>query len=219
MTSSNTTILIKKSTQSGNTPPALANGEIAINTADGKLFYSDPIGIVKHISNQNSFATINVGSTLINATSPTDILNFAAGDNIIAYADPITKTITLSAVLLANSAAYTTVYYGPNQEAAATANSYVTSTTDQVVIDTFPTYFYQSAKYEVQMTSGSNYHAIELRVLHDGTSAWLAQYGSVHTNGILGSFDATISDGNFQLLFTPVNAVTTIRFLRTSLVI
>lgn len=214
MTSSNTTILIKKSTQSGNTPLALANGEIAINTADGKLFYSDPIGIVKYISNQDSFATINVGSTLVNATSPNDILNIVAGNNIVTHADAITKTITLSV-----NPQFRTVYFGPNEEAAATANSYVTSNTSQVVVDTFPANQYQSAKYEVQMTSGPNYHAIELRILHDGTSTWLAQYGSIHTSGILGSFDSVIIDGNFELLFTPINAITTVRFYRTSLVI
>jgi hypothetical protein len=47
---SNTTIQLRHSTESGNVPVSLANGEIAINTQDGKLFYADPSGIVKEFS-------------------------------------------------------------------------------------------------------------------------------------------------------------------------
>ena len=42
----NTTIEIKYSQVSGNTPSSLANGEISINTADGKLFYKAPSGTI-----------------------------------------------------------------------------------------------------------------------------------------------------------------------------
>ena len=42
----NTVIQLKYSTATGNAPVALANGEIGINSRDGKLFYSTPTGIV-----------------------------------------------------------------------------------------------------------------------------------------------------------------------------
>jgi hypothetical protein len=42
----NTTIEIKYSQVSGNTPSSLANGEISINTADGKLFYKSASGTI-----------------------------------------------------------------------------------------------------------------------------------------------------------------------------
>ena len=43
----NTSIQLKYSTVTGNTPSSLALGELAINSFDGKLFYSDPSGNVK----------------------------------------------------------------------------------------------------------------------------------------------------------------------------
>lgn len=46
----NTTIQLRHSTQTGNTPVSLANGEIAINTQDGKLYYADPSGTIQEIS-------------------------------------------------------------------------------------------------------------------------------------------------------------------------
>lgn len=43
---SNTVIELKHSRVIGNTPSSLANGEISINTADGKIFYKDPNGSI-----------------------------------------------------------------------------------------------------------------------------------------------------------------------------
>lgn len=42
----NTVIQLKHSTVQGNVPVSLANGEISINTRDGKLFYAEPDGTV-----------------------------------------------------------------------------------------------------------------------------------------------------------------------------
>ncbi len=47
---SNTTIQLRHSTETGNVPVSLANGEIAVNSQDGKLFYADPTGTVQEFS-------------------------------------------------------------------------------------------------------------------------------------------------------------------------
>ena len=46
----NTLIQLKFSTVASNVPSSLANGEIAINSADGKLFYSSPSGSVTYLN-------------------------------------------------------------------------------------------------------------------------------------------------------------------------
>jgi hypothetical protein len=231
MTTSNTTILIRKSVISGNTPSELANGEIAINTADGKLFYADPVGNILNITNQNTFGTVNANSTLIIASNSTDTLSLVAGENIRIDGDGINKQITISAistdtftdgvfsgdVIANNLLANTSMSIGGVSN--ITSNSFTTTSTSQIPIDIFSITNYRSAKYEVQITSGSDYHVIELRALHDSTNVWLAQYGEITTNGSLGSFDASIVSGDFQLLFTPTNSSTIIRFYRTTLTI
>ena len=45
----NTTIQLKYSVVTSNTPSSLANGEVAINGADGKLFYRTPSGTIQSI--------------------------------------------------------------------------------------------------------------------------------------------------------------------------
>jgi hypothetical protein len=95
------------------------------------------------------------------------------------------------------------------------ANSNTTSAVAQVSVDSFVTSTYRSAKYLVQMSSGTSYHMVELSIIHDGTNVYLSQYGEVNTGGSLGSFDASISGGILTLLFTPTNASTTIKLTRT----
>ena len=209
----NTTIQIRKSGISGNTPSGLEHGELAINYADGKLFYKDDADLISYISNQDTFATINANSTLILATSTTDVLDVVPGNNITIIGDSINKKLTISTV---DSPSFNgSVTFG--NLSSLTSVEYQTSSTSQVSVDFFQASQFRSAKYYVQLTSGANYHVIELRVLHDGTTVYMIQYGEMYTNISLGTFDAEITGGFLYLLFTPVNASTTVKLTRNTI--
>jgi hypothetical protein len=98
----NTTLQLKKSGVTGNVPNSLAYGELALNYADGKLFYKAANGSIASIStggaggSSDSFATINVNSSLILASSPYDTLSIIPGNNITISADTINKSITIN---------------------------------------------------------------------------------------------------------------------------
>jgi hypothetical protein len=102
---------------------------------------------------------------------------------------------------------------------AIASNTKTTSSAVQQTIDTFSKSVYRSAKYEVQVTSSSNYHVIELRIMHDGATVYMAQYGEMYTSVPLGVFDAEISGDNLNLLFTPVNSINTIKLTRSAITI
>jgi hypothetical protein len=61
---------------------------------------------------------------------------------------------------------------------------------------------HRSVKYQVQITQGSNYHSTELNAIHDGTTVYLTEYGTVFTGSSLATFDATITSGNMLLQVT-----------------
>ena len=61
---------------------------------------------------------------------------------------------------------------------------------------------YRSVKYNVQITQGSNYHTTEINVLHNGTTAYITEYGTIFSGSSLATFDATISSGNILLQIT-----------------
>jgi hypothetical protein len=95
-----------------------------------------------------------------------------------------------------------------------TSNTVTTSATGQAVLDSFATSALASAKYFVQVKSGTDYHTTEVIVVQDATNVWLTEYGSIQTGPSLGTFSADINTGNCRLLFTPTNATNTIRSIR-----
>jgi hypothetical protein len=104
-----------------------------------------------------------------------------------------------------------------NTHAVLESTEITTASISQTTLDAFATATYRSAKYLVQMTSGSAYHMIELSLIHDGTTVHLSQYGEVKTGSSLGSFDASISSGTLSVLFTPTNSTTTVKATATLL--
>jgi hypothetical protein len=152
---SNTTIQLKKSGQSGNTPADLNYGEVAINYADGKLFYKNGVGI-KSIENQKTFSTINANNSLIIATTPTDILSLVAGSNITINSNTTTKTVTINSIsddtvafaayAQANTAAANTVYLNAVNDLQ---NTNITS------VNTFTQAAYNKANNALANTSGA----------------------------------------------------------------
>jgi hypothetical protein len=99
----NTTIAIKKSATGSAVPSSLVFGELAINYADGKIYYKNVNSSIVEFSpttgGTNSFGTVNANSTLVIADSPGGILTFIAGDNISIVGDAINDRITVSANL------------------------------------------------------------------------------------------------------------------------
>jgi hypothetical protein len=127
MTIANTTLVLKKSGTSGNVPSTLANGELAINYADGKLFYKTPSGTIASITGSgsgggDSFSTINVNSSLIIATSNTDTLSFSASNGISVTANTISKTIVIDGDI---GVTFTQAAFNAANAAFNTANSVV----------------------------------------------------------------------------------------------
>ena len=98
----NTTLKLKKSGQSGNVPSSLSFGELALNYADGRLFFKHANGSIASIStgsSTQSFATINANASLILATSPTDTLTISPGNNVTISTDTVNKKITINSVI------------------------------------------------------------------------------------------------------------------------
>lgn len=143
---SNTSIQLKKSGATGNTPSGLAFGEVALNYADGKLYYKNSLGGTSYISNQFSFDTINANNSLILATGVSDTLSFVAGNNISISTNTTTKTITIdssggSIDQFARDAANSAGSYANAAFAAANTGG---SSTDQTARDTANASFAQA---------------------------------------------------------------------------
>lgn len=98
----NTTIQLKKSSTPSAVPSSLEFGELAINYADGKLYYKNTNSQIAEISGSgggggNSFGTVNANGVLIISDTSGDVLTLEAGDNITIVGDAINDKIIISA--------------------------------------------------------------------------------------------------------------------------
>jgi len=95
-----TKIRLKKSGATGNTPSVgeLEFGELALNYADGILYYKDAANTIQQISGavSNTFDTISANGTLLIPDSNADILSINSGDGIDVIGDGLNDTITIN---------------------------------------------------------------------------------------------------------------------------
>ena len=82
----------------------------------------------------------------------------------------------------------------------------VTANATPILIDSFLTSEYSSAKYLVQIKDGSAIQAAELLLVQDTTDAFITTYGILSNNGELGTFTANVSSGNVNLFYTSTSA-------------
>lgn len=80
------------------------------------------------------------------------------------------------------------------------------SSTSLTTINTLGISTYRSAKYQIQITQGTDYQATDVLVAHNGTNSNLVEYGSIATNDYLGEFSSTISGGNALLQIRMVSS-------------
>ena len=147
------------------------------------------------------------GSRLVNG------LDYTATDGTsITILETITGTIEIVSLSRATFSDNTT-------RTLQSSTTELTTTTADQVTDKFQAAAYRTAKYLVQFTAGTDYHTTEVLLIHDGTSAYITEYGTIFTNASLGTIDADISGGYVRLLVTPTNINTTVKTQRISVTV
>jgi predicted TIM-barrel enzyme len=68
---------------------------------------------------------------------------------------------------------------------------------------------YRSVEYTIQATEGSNFHTTKILALHDGSTAYHTEYGTIFNNVGISTYDVDVSGGNIRLLATPASSSTT----------
>ena len=91
------------------------------------------------------------------------------------------------------------------------------------VVDNFDATVWRMVKYIVSISNtaaGANkFYATELTVLVDGTNINVTEYGTIDTNGNIGTINVSRTGNTVALTVTPVSGITpiTVRFARIGL--
>jgi len=105
-------------------------------------------------------------------------------------------------------------------QTAVTGTTTTVATTSQTVTDQFSTTEFRSAEYLVQITQGSSYQVSKILLVHDGTTPYITEYGTLLSGSTLGTLDVDITGGNARLLVTMANATSaSVKVSRTSIIV
>jgi hypothetical protein len=88
-----------------------------------------------------------------------------------------------------------------------------TTSTSETTLDSFAIGTYRSGKYQVSISDSTSgdYQQSEISVVHDGTSAYFTQYGTITTDtGELASFGVDININTLRIRITPASSNSTV---------
>ena len=120
------------------------------------------------------------------------------GGNTLHFSGLTLNQINVSGIVTASSFSL--------PDGLISSGSLTTSSPTEIAIDSFSASSYRSAKYQVQVESGSNYQTTEISVLHNDTTTFMTEYGTLQTGNSLASFTTDLSGGSVRLLATSLTA-------------
>jgi len=194
----NTTIQLKFSTVTGNTPSQLEYGELAINSADGKLFYKNAEENIDFIENFQGPSGLD-GEVQFNDEGE------LGADEGFTY-DKANSTLSI-------------VKTRVNSAFDITGNTVTTTTTDSTVLFSFPTATYGSGKFVVQATDDAKRQVTEILVVHDSITAYATEYAIIRTNGNIFNLEVDIDSNNVRLKTTSSSSNSTTYKVTSNLVL
>ena len=126
------------------------------------------------------------------------------------YATPNTSHITFTSPLTSGDVVEIVVYPSATNDLDE-AVAINTSDTSEFTLDTFNATTYRTAKYYIQANTSSDFHSCEAMLTHNGSAAFITQYGSVKSGSDLFTSAADIVGGEVRLRITPSNSGTTFK--------
>ena len=79
-----------------------------------------------------------------------------------------------------------------------------TVTTDETAIISLSATEYQSVEFKIQVIDSSTFNSTVVRAMHDGTNAYVSEYGTIQVAAGIATFSADINSGSLSLLAYPV---------------
>ena len=159
--------------------------------------------------------TATTGGTLTVANSKTLTVS-----NTLTLQGTDGSTLNIGTGGTLGSAAYTasTAYQAALAQGVMTSATAASATA--IAVDTFSTTTYRSAKYLIQVSNGTpTYQVSELLLIHDGTTVYVTEYGTISSGAVIATFDAAIAATTLTLTMTPVTGTCTAKVIRTSVVV
>ncbi len=151
-----------------------------------------------NLSKWVGIASTSVGSNTLTGLSDVDDANL--GDGRFLRYDASSEEFTFTPV----SATNLELIAGDIQGGILT-----TTSTSAASVMPLSASEYRSVSYQVQVTEGTNYNMTTINIIHDGTSTYMNEYGTINQPVGIATFGADINSGTLRLLGYPASTNTT----------
>ena len=156
---------------------------------------------------------VGIASTALSGSGTliglTDVDSSNLGDGRFLRYDASTSDFTFAPV----SATNLELIAGDIQSGILTTNS-----TSAAVVMSISASTYRSVHYQVQVTEGSNYNMTTINVIHDGTTTYMSEYGTINQPIGIATFTSDISGGALRLIGYPAfTSFTTFKTIFTAI--
>ena len=172
-------------------------------TGQGKLLIYDQAN-----SKWVGIASTSLGgsNTLIGLS---DVNSSNLGDGRFLRYDASSSEFTFSPV----SATNLELIAGDIQSGILTTNS-----TNQATVISVSASIYRSVNYQIQVSEGSNFNMTTINVIHDGSTTYMTEYGTINQPVGIATFSSDINSGALRLLGYPsTTSPTTFKVIFTAI--
>ena len=184
-------------------------------TTTATTFIGDLTGdVTGDVTGTASNATLAVSAQGLTGSPSVTVTNVNAVDAIISGNLSVAGTITsldqndisVTGIMTASEG----VDLGDPGVVTLSSDTLTTTSTSADTISSISATVFRSATFQVQVTRGTQYHMTTINVIHNGTVAFMSEYGTIRTGAVLATFDADINSGNLRLRATPTSADSTV---------
>lgn len=195
-------------------------GDLVINAAGGDTFVDSNLIAKGQLSTYDNIIVVNAdvtgapsdnGGLFVNRGSSADVgVRFNETTDRWETTVDGTNYINLpnQALDTDSEVQFSAVNFDSDRARINTSQTTTTSTTTTSLF-TFGTTSFRTMKATVSIARGTDYQAIEVLITHNGTTAYMTQYGEIITNTSLATLSVDISGGLVRLRGTSASATST----------
>ena len=191
------------------------SGGLATSDVTGTITNAQLAGSIENGKLSNSTITVSDGSNST-ATALGGTITFSGTSSEVEVAES-SGTITVG---LPNDVSITGDLTVGTKTVIGTETASLTTTSQTSIHAGLSASTYRSVEYTIQATEGTNFHATKILALHNGTTAYHSEYGTIYNSSSVATFDVDVNGGNLRLLATGASANTTnytINFVATKI--
>jgi len=184
-------------------------------TTTATTFIGDLTGdVTGDVTGTASNATLAVSAQGLTGSPTITITNVNAVDAVISGNLSVAGTITsldqndisVTGIMTASAG----VDLGDPGIVTLSSDTLTTTSTSTDTVASISATVNRSATFQVQVTRGTEYHMTTINLIHDGTQAFISEYGTIRTGQSLATFSADINSGNLRLRVTPTSTTSTV---------